>query len=101
MQYDDLSALSPVVRREVLAGELSRRVKELDNVDINDSEVDKIVDSLIGLSLAEVVEGIHSSAKLSEQVVAIQKSRSSDLQPPVPEKSTSNSPAPSQEQFLS
>jgi polyadenylate-binding protein len=100
MQYDDLAALSPVVRREVLAGELSRRVKELETVTVADDEVETIVDSLMNLSLTQVVEGIHSATKLSEQVTSIQKSQASKLETPIPEKSSSNSPAPSQDSRL-
>jgi len=100
MQYDDLAALSPVVRREVLAGELSRRIKELESVTVPDDELETVVDSLINLSLTQVVEGIHSPSKLSEQVTTIQQTRAGTLEAPVPEKSSSNSPAPSQDSRL-
>ena len=49
MRYDDLAGLSPVVRKEVLTGDLSRRVKDLGTVDTPD--VDHVVDSLVSLSL--------------------------------------------------
>ncbi|KAF8586869.1 hypothetical protein K439DRAFT_1339680 [Ramaria rubella] len=68
MRYDELSALSPVVRREVLTGELSRRVKDIPEVTVADNEVDSVVDALLGLSLHQVVDGIQDSAKLAEQV---------------------------------
>ena len=70
MTYDDLSALSPVVRKEVLTGELQRRVKTIEN--INATDVDTIVDSLIALSLTDVVEAIQDPSKLSEQVQNVQ-----------------------------
>ena len=68
MRYDELSSLSPVVRREVLTGELSRRVKDVPGVPIADNEVDGVVDALLGLSLHQLVDGIQDSAKLAEQV---------------------------------
>ena len=66
MRYDDLAALSPVVRKEVLTGELSRRIKANESVPVN--ELDVVVDSLVGLSLSEVVAGIQDPSKLAEQV---------------------------------
>jgi polyadenylate-binding protein len=53
MRYDDLSALSPVVRSEVLNGELLRRVRETDGVE--DDEIDDIVRSMMELSLDQIV----------------------------------------------
>ena len=52
MRYDDLSALSPVVRKEVLSGELSRRLKSMDSVSGN--EIDAVVESIVSLSLIVV-----------------------------------------------
>ena len=66
MRYDDLAALSPVVRKEVISGELSRRIKSMDIVPAED--LDTIVDSIANLSLAEVLSAIQDSTKLSEQV---------------------------------
>ncbi|KDQ32064.1 hypothetical protein PLEOSDRAFT_38101 [Pleurotus ostreatus PC15] len=66
MRYDDLSALSPVVRKEVLTGEFSRRVKNLGTVPADD--VDAIVESLINVSLSEAVQCIESPDKLAEHV---------------------------------
>ncbi|GJJ14849.1 hypothetical protein Clacol_009117 [Clathrus columnatus] len=68
MKYDDLAALSPVVRKEILSGELSRRVKEQKEVPIAESELDQVIDALLSLSLQQVVDTIHDSAKLTEQV---------------------------------
>jgi polyadenylate-binding protein len=53
MRYDDLSALSPVVRSEVLNGELLRRVRETDGVE--EDEIDDIVRSMMELSLDQIV----------------------------------------------
>ena len=92
MTYEDLSALSPVVRKEVLTGELQRRVKALENV--NTSEVDTIVDSLIGLSLVEVVDVIQDSNKLTEQVQNVQTVLKGEE---VKEQAKSPSPAASQD----
>lgn len=88
MRYDDLAALTPVVRKEVLTGELSRRVKAMD---VPAKDVNSIVDALVGMSLSDVVSGIQDPAKLSEQVLALKKNKS-------PAKSTS--PANSQDSRL-
>jgi polyadenylate-binding protein len=66
MRYDDLSALSPVVRKEVLTGELSRRLKLMPIVP--SAEVDAIVESLVGLSLSDVVSAIQDPIKLDDQI---------------------------------
>lgn len=68
MRYDELSSLSPVVRREVLTGELSRRVKDIPGISVPDNEVDGVVETLLGLSLHQLVDGIQDSTKLAEQV---------------------------------
>ncbi|KZT65302.1 hypothetical protein DAEQUDRAFT_752640 [Daedalea quercina L-15889] len=85
MRYDDLSALSPVVRKEVLSGELSRRIKAMDIV--SPTELDSIVDAIVGLSLNEVVQGIQDPAKLAEQVQVAK----AGPQAPTPSKSPSPS----------
>ena len=66
MRYDDLSALSPVVRKEVLIGELSRRLKSMPT--IPSAEVDGIVESIVGLSLSDVVSAIQDPPRLGEQI---------------------------------
>lgn len=66
MRYDDLSALSPVVRKEVLTGELSRRLKSMPT--IPSVEVDAIVESLVGLSLSDVVSAIQDPTRLDDQI---------------------------------
>jgi len=95
MRYDDLAALSPVVRKEVLAGELSRRVKAIDTVPA--SEVDGIVECLVSLSLSEAVSGMQDPAKFAEQVAAA----SNSLKPPsTPSPAKSPSPSDSQDSRL-
>lgn len=89
MRYDELAALSPVVRKEVLTGELSRRVKAMDTVPTKD--VSSIVESLVGLSLSEVVSGIQDPTKLAEQVQGL-KSKTSKSSP------SDKSPSPSASQ---
>ncbi|KAF9567129.1 hypothetical protein CPC08DRAFT_733232 [Agrocybe pediades] len=64
--YNSLSNLSPVVRKEVLTGELSRRVKAIDP--LADKDVSSIVDSLVTLSLSNVLQYLDNSEKLKEQV---------------------------------
>jgi polyadenylate-binding protein len=91
MRYDELAALSPVVRKEVLTGDLSRRVKSMGTV--APGEVDAIVDSIVGLSLGEVIQGIQDSGKLAEQVQTVKQT----LYPP-PKDSPDKSPSPAASQ---
>ncbi|KAN0131697.1 hypothetical protein V8E53_010539 [Lactarius tabidus] len=90
MRYDDLSALSPVVRKEVLTGELSRRLKSMPTIPA--AEIDSIVESLVGLSLSDVVTAIQDPSKLDDQ---IQRARntlaSSAVTPPMKTPSPANS----------
>ncbi|THH08058.1 hypothetical protein EW145_g2962 [Phellinidium pouzarii] len=74
LSLEDLSALSPVVRKEVLTGELQRRVKTMGEVPASD--VDGIVDALAGLSLSELVVVIHDNAKFTEAVQTAQNALS-------------------------
>ncbi|GLB42130.1 putative RNA recognition motif containing protein [Lyophyllum shimeji] len=92
MRYDDLAALSPVVRKEVLTGELSRRVKTLEIVP--NSDVNSIVESLVGLSLSEVVQCIEDPMKLEHHVNGFKHT----LKTTAPSKSPS--PAASQDSRL-
>jgi polyadenylate-binding protein len=95
MRFDDLAALSPVVRKEVLTGELSRRVKALDTV--STSEVDRIVEHLVSLSLSDAVSGIQDPARFAEQVATARNS----LKPPsIPSPAKSPSPSDSQDSRL-
>jgi polyadenylate-binding protein len=66
MQYDDLAALTPVVRREVLSSELARCVRALPGMSAND------VDALLHLSLGDLVRGLHELAALVAQVSVAQ-----------------------------
>ncbi|KAA1472444.1 hypothetical protein DENSPDRAFT_850923 [Dentipellis sp. KUC8613] len=98
MRYDDLSALSPVVRKEVLTGELSRRLKSMDTVPAN--EVDSIVDALVGLSLSDVVAAIQEPAKLDEQIQYARAHLSGAISAAVTPPEKSPSPAISQDSRL-
>lgn len=66
MKYDDLAALSPVVRKEVLTGELNRRVQALGIVEAE--EIDSIVNGIANLSLSVIVQTLDNPEKLKEQV---------------------------------
>lgn len=66
MKYDELSALTPVVRKEVITGELSRQIKDLNIVP--EDELDEIVESIAGLTLSVVVQTVGDPKKLREQV---------------------------------
>jgi polyadenylate-binding protein len=95
MRYDDLASLSPVVRKEVLTGELSRRVKKLDIVPAK--EIGSIVDSLVNVSLSEVLQYVEDPGRLHEQVEIIKAKRSKVS---TPEKSPSRSASASQDSRL-
>jgi polyadenylate-binding protein len=95
MRYDDLSALSPVVRKEVLTGELSRRLKSMPT--IPSAEVDGLVESLVGLSLSEVVSAIQDPTRLDEQIQRARNALTTSAVTP-PEKTPS--PANSQDSRL-
>ncbi|KAJ7064793.1 hypothetical protein C8F01DRAFT_1128214 [Mycena amicta] len=88
MRYDDLYALSPVVRHEVLTGEMSRRVRALGSA-VPANEVDAVIEALVSISLADVVQCIEDPARLAEQVGVIRNSLRSKSSPP------SKSPSPS------
>ena len=64
--YNSLSTLSTVVRKEVLTGEVSRQVKSLEEVD--DKDVDAIVESIVSLSLSNVLQILEDPIKLKDQV---------------------------------
>ncbi|KJA25500.1 hypothetical protein HYPSUDRAFT_134567 [Hypholoma sublateritium FD-334 SS-4] len=66
LTYNSLSSLSPVVRKEVLTGEFSRRVKALD--DLDDQSINAVVDSLVSLSLSNVFQFLDNEEKLKEKV---------------------------------
>ncbi|KAI0251082.1 hypothetical protein BJV78DRAFT_1392761 [Lactifluus subvellereus] len=95
MRYDELSALSPVVRKEVLTGELSRRLKSMPTLPA--IEIDAIVESLVGLSLSDVVSAIQDPARLDEQ---IQRARNAFTSSAVTPPTKTPSPANSQDSRL-
>ena len=64
--YNSLSTLSTVVRKEVLTGEVSRQVKSLEEVD--EKDVDAIVESIVSLSLSNVLQILEDPTKLKDQV---------------------------------
>lgn len=82
MRFEELSSLSPVVRKEVLTGELTRRLRNLSSV--QPGEVDSLVNSLSTMSLAEVVEGIHNPDVLAEQVRKLKSPPTPDATPQQP-----------------
>ncbi|KAJ3905511.1 hypothetical protein F5879DRAFT_736435 [Lentinula edodes] len=91
MRYDDLAALSPVVRKEVLTGELSRRVKSLGSV--APADVASIVDGLVNVSLSEIVQAIDDPEKLANQVDKLRISRNLSASTSPSPDSNSQSPA--------
>lgn len=86
MRFDDLSALSLVVRKEVLSGELKRRIKSMDLV--SPAELDSVVETVVGMSLSEVVQGIQQPTWLARLV---EIAKSDDIPRPAPSKSPSPS----------
>ncbi|KZO91057.1 hypothetical protein CALVIDRAFT_547384 [Calocera viscosa TUFC12733] len=70
LHQDELSSLSPVVRREVLHGELSRRLKELDSP-VGEDEAAGIIDALIALPLDMIVDGLRSKDGLEALVARV------------------------------
>ncbi|KAF9077433.1 hypothetical protein BDP27DRAFT_1357522 [Rhodocollybia butyracea] len=96
MRYDDLAALSPVVRKEVLTGELSRRVKSLGTVSSNN--VDSVVESLVNVSLSEIVQAIDDPEKLAHQVDKLKVSQ--NLSTPASPSPTARSTSASQDSRL-
>jgi len=69
LTYNSLSTLSPVVRREVLTGEFSRRVK---TYDVSDKATEALVESLVSLSLSNVLQYLDNSDKFQDQVETYQ-----------------------------
>ena len=73
MRYEDLSALSTVVRSEVLNGELLRRVRETDGVE--DDEIEDIVRSMMELSLDQIVSGLQDRNTFLGQIENARQAR--------------------------
>lgn len=71
INYNSLSTLSTVVRKEVLTGEISRQIKSLETV--NDKDVDGIVECIVSLSLSNVLQILEDPAKLKDQVEHFKK----------------------------
>ncbi|SPO40563.1 related to protein mediates microtubule-dependent mRNA transport [Pseudozyma flocculosa] len=67
MDEAQLSSLTPVVRREVLSGEFSRRVRELPGIG-GAKQADAIVAELVHLTLADAVEALNSPTALVQRV---------------------------------
>ncbi|KAF8652354.1 hypothetical protein AX16_004384 [Volvariella volvacea WC 439] len=88
MRYDDLASLSPVVRKEVLTGEFSRRIKNMDLVTAD--ELDRVVQRLVTLSLSDVVQCMEDNKRLTDHVNSIKKSVKPS-KPPTPQKTPSPS----------
>ncbi|KAF8328188.1 uncharacterized protein EI90DRAFT_3017830 [Cantharellus anzutake] len=65
-ELDELKALTPVVRRDVLTGEISRRLRNMDSV--APESIDSVVEALVSLNIQEVVAGIHDEEKFAAQV---------------------------------
>lgn len=72
--YDALSAMSTGMRREILSGELHRRVKTMDEVP--SSDIDAVVNHLLALSLAEIVDFLHDPSRFASAVHSAQSSLS-------------------------
>jgi polyadenylate-binding protein len=98
MRYDDLSSLTPVVRKEVLTGELMRRVRTLDIVP--STELDALVESLTTVSLSEVLQTIDDPERLKDQVEAWKKNNLKPVDASPPPKSSVPSASASQDSLL-
>ncbi|KZV65745.1 hypothetical protein PENSPDRAFT_756207 [Peniophora sp. CONT] len=88
MRYDDLAALTPVMRKEILSGELERRIGSLHIVP--SAEVDHYVEGVMRLSLAEILGTLQEPGKLEEQVEKI-RSGAGGLAPQPPSGTASSS----------
>ncbi|KAF9051715.1 hypothetical protein BJ165DRAFT_1524624 [Panaeolus papilionaceus] len=81
MNYNSLSNLSPVVRKEVLTGELTRRVKGFDILP-TEKDVDALVESLVTLSLSNVLQYLDESPKLKEHTESYKARHASSVPEP-------------------
>ncbi|PPR06739.1 hypothetical protein CVT24_013048 [Panaeolus cyanescens] len=81
MNYNSLSNLSPVVRKEVLTGELTRRVKGFEILP-TEKDVDALVESLVTLSLSNVLQYLDESPKLREHTESYKARHASSVPEP-------------------
>ena len=65
-ELDELRALTPVVRKDVLTGEISRRVRNMNTVPAD--SIDSVAEALVSLDLQDIVSGIHDEEMFSAQV---------------------------------
>jgi len=68
LSFEELAGLSPVVRHEVLTGELMRRLRSFPEV--KEEETELIVRHLLAQSLETTCNGLQNSALLLEQIRA-------------------------------
>ena len=68
LSYDELSGLSPVVRQEVLTGELMRRLRSFPEV--REEEIEVVVRHLLAQPLDTTCNGLQNSGLLLEQIRA-------------------------------
>jgi polyadenylate-binding protein len=66
MSFDELASLSPVVRNEVLTGELVRRLRSFPEV--KEEEIDPIVQHLLAQNLDTMCSGLQNSSVLLDQI---------------------------------
>ncbi|KAN0059848.1 hypothetical protein ACQY0O_008422 [Thecaphora frezii] len=71
MDETQLSSLTPVVRKEVLSGEFSRRVRDLPGVGAK--QVDGIVAELVQLRLEEAVDALNNHVSLLQRVSEVRE----------------------------
>lgn len=69
MRYEELSALSPVVRREVIAGELNRRIAQHPDLpNLPQEAIDAAVERLGQQPLQEIIDMVHDPYLLASRV---------------------------------
>jgi polyadenylate-binding protein len=66
LSFEELAGLSPVVRHEVLTGELIRRLRSFPEV--KEEDVEAVVNQLITQTLETVCNGLQNSGVLLEQI---------------------------------
>ncbi|KAH7106629.1 hypothetical protein BKA62DRAFT_826128 [Auriculariales sp. MPI-PUGE-AT-0066] len=69
MRFEELSALSPVVRREVIAGELTRRISQHPDLpNMAQTDIDAAVERLAQSPLQDIVDMMHDPYQLGARV---------------------------------